>query len=90
MVAAVKSGWTTRTFKREVAVVLLLFWSAITTLLTLKMTLWATDPAVVTAIGTAYGPIHSSITTMVLTFAGFAFGLDALSKQLGMGAPPKT
>lgn len=89
MVQAIKSGWSTRTFKREVAVVLLLFWAGITTVLTLKMTWWATDPAVVTAIGTSFGPIHSSITTMVLTFAGFAFGLDALSKQLGMGAVPK-
>jgi hypothetical protein len=88
MVAAIKNGWATRTFKREVAVVLLLFWAGITTLLTLKMTLWATDPAMITAIGTAFGPIHSSITTMVLTFAGFAFGLDAMSKQLGMGQKP--
>lgn len=88
MVAAIKSGWTTRTFKREVAVTLLLFWAGITVLLTLKMTLWATDPAIITAIGTAYGPIHSSITTMVMAFAGLAFGLDAWSKQLN-GASPK-
>lgn len=89
MLRSVRSGWVSRTFKREIAVTLLAFWAGITTVLTLKMTVWATDPAVITAIGTAFGPIHSSITTMVLTFAGFAFGLDAMAKQLGVGGGPK-
>jgi hypothetical protein len=86
MLQAIRWGWSVRTFKREVAVALLAFWMLITSIMTARIAIFTTDAATITAIGAAWGPMYSSITTMVITFAGFAFGLDAVSKQLGMGA----
>lgn len=87
MVEVTKRSWTARTFKREVAVCLLIFWALVSLILTVKMVFYPGDAAMIAAIGTAYAPIHSSITTLVMTFAGLAFGLDAMAKQLGVGGP---
>lgn len=86
MPQAIRSGWTIRTFKREVAIALLAFWMLISLIAAARIMVFPTDAATITAIGAAWGPMYSSITTMVITFAGFAFGMDAVSKQL-MGAP---
>lgn len=67
-------GWTERTFKREAAVVLLLFWCALTG----RMFFFPIAVEMVSALGTAYG----AATTMIFLFAGAAFGVDAYVKQI--------
>lgn len=62
-----------KTFKREVASALLIFWFILT------WKLWhQTDPEIVEALT----PAHASITPMILLFAAAAFGVDAAVKYL--------
>lgn len=69
---AISNSWSKRTFKRETAVILLIFWAV----LTLKLFFWSNE-ALIGALGTAYG----TATTLVGMFVMGAFGLDALFKQ---------
>lgn len=71
--AYVACGWRDRTFKREIAVMALLFWAV----LTLRV-FWFADAILIGALGTAYGTASTSIWLYVAA----AFGMDAFSKQI--------
>ena len=66
-------NWLNRTFKREVAMGLLVFWGVITWRIVFHF-----DVAQMGAIGAIYG----TASTMVGTFALAAFGFDAYAKQV--------
>lgn len=71
-------NWMHRTFKREVAVGLLIFWCIIT-----GRIFWGFDVATITAIAGVY----ATASTMVGTFALAAFGFDAYAKQVANPNP---
>lgn len=67
-----------RTFKRELASGLLVFWA----LMTIRLFWWA-EAGMVDALGAAYG----AMTLAVFGFAAGAFGLDCYAKQIKPHAP---
>jgi hypothetical protein len=73
MVAAIKASWMRRTWKREVATILLFIHTGVTLFLLII--------AGIDRIG-AVGGIYGVWTALVYAFVLGAFGLDALSKQL--------
>jgi len=73
---AIKNSWVDRSFKREMASILLMFWGVIT----VKLFFWSTETMVTALIG-AYG----TASTLVGMFAMAAFGFDAYIKQLKPG-----
>jgi hypothetical protein len=74
----VARSWHNRTWKREVATILLLLWCVWST----HALMFASDARVAVLTG-----IYSIVTTAVFTFALGAFGLDAFFKQ-GVAATP--
>ena len=73
-------NWLHRTFKREVATALLVFWCVVTWRI-----VWYFDVSQMGAIGAIYG----TASTMVGTFALAAFGFDAYAKQVQQPDPQK-
>jgi hypothetical protein len=70
----------TRTLKRELAVLGLAFWAALTCRL-----FWGASPELIGALSTAYG----TASTSIWLFAAAAFGIDSYVKQVmqrGTGA----
>jgi polyferredoxin len=78
----VKDTWETKTYKREIAIVLLLIWLLLTMLSAGRFLLFYPEPPVMQAMAAAWGPIYSTMTTTILTFAGWVFSLDAYAKQI--------
>lgn len=73
-------NWLHRTFKREVAAGLLVFWCVITWRIVFYF-----DVAMITAVAGVY----ATASTMVGTFALAAFGFDAYAKQVQQPDPQK-
>lgn len=70
-----------KTFKRELAVAMLAFWTVVT-----YRVFWELDAEMIGALGTAYGTASTSIWLYVAA----AFGIDAWAKQVrraGADAP---
>lgn len=70
--SAVAEDWLKRTYKREVALLLIVFWIVITS----KLFFWSSE-SLINALMTVYG----TSTTMIGMFAAAAFGFDAYIKQ---------
>jgi hypothetical protein len=85
-VVACKRTWNTGTFKRELATIMLAFLGVVSlayvVLLFILGLSAASDPAKINAIGSAFGAMYGTLATMVLSFAGLAFGLDSWAKQI--------
>lgn len=75
---AFKAWVLEKTFKREVAIAVLLFWFIITV-----RVFWFTDHNAIRALDSAYG----TVTTTIWMYVVAAFGMDWVSKQM---ADPKT
>lgn len=71
---AFKTWVMEKTFKREIAVLALAFWSAITV-----KVFWFTEVNAIRSLDSAYG----SVTTTIWLYAVAAFGMDWMSKQMG-------
>lgn len=85
---ACKTVWVEGTFKRQLAVIMLAFLGLITLFYFGRILVFTpSDAAVIGAIGAAIGPVYSALATMVVSFAGLAFGLDAWAKQIQGGRP---
>lgn len=80
MVDRIKSSWTRRTWKREVAVLLLLLWGVCTAFLIIVAPIDRMNAA---------GGLYTTMSMVVFTFALGAFGFDAWAKQApGPFLPP--
>lgn len=75
------SYWRRSTLKREVALLFMWFWGA----LTIKIFFYST-PELIGALGTPYG----IASTMIWLFAAGAFALDSMAKQFPPKGGPET
>lgn len=71
------TGWTSRSFKREVALVAFVVW----VVLTYKV-FWSIDVTVINALNAPYGTASMSIWLYIMA----AFGLDSVTRSM-MGNP---
>lgn len=85
-VVACKRTWSAGTFKRELAAIMLVFLGLVSVAYIVLLFILAlsagSDPAKISAVGSAFGSMYGTLATMVLSFAGLAFGLDSWAKQI--------
>lgn len=74
-----RSTFARKTFKRELAVIALGLWAAVTV-----KVFWHMPPEAVCALDGYYG----TLSTSVWLFAAAAFGLDSIAKQMSIVAAP--
>lgn len=75
----VSKSWVCRTWKREVAILLLFVWVVISFM--------CFCPNLTSEYRTSVFPFYTVLTGAVVSFAMGAFGLDAVAKQLKQATP---
>lgn len=84
-----RRSWNDGTFKRQIANIMLAFLGVLALVYWARILVFTpTDAVVINAIGAAISPVFSSLATMIVGFAGLAYGLDAWAKQINPPPPP--